>query len=42
MPGVIGMSCRAAHSMVSLLLVTGTHAGGCGCYTGRGQMAMSL
>jgi hypothetical protein len=40
--GVIGTFSRAAHSMVSLLPDTGTHTGGCGCCTGRGQMATSI
>src|SRR2546423_13311361 len=34
-PGVMGMSWRPAHSIVSLLPVTGTHTGGCGCWLGE-------
>ena len=41
-PGVIGAFSRAAHSSVSWLVVTGTQIGGCGCCTGRGQIATSL
>ena len=41
-PGVMGAFSRAAHSSVSWLVVTGTHTGGWGCWTGRGQMATSL
>lgn len=40
-PGVIGAFSRAAQSSDSWLVVTGTHTGGCGCCTGRGQIATS-
>ena len=41
-PGVMGMSFAAAHSMDSLDRLTGIQTGGCGCCTGRGQIATSL